>query len=123
MGQIASTPDGNSRRPAGQRSRTISCTPVDSINLSKVTSVLPSHERNFPLTINVVKSKEILYAIDEELDRLRKIRNLLCGAPADGRWNASARGAQAKKRVLSQESRQRIVDAQKRRWAARTSTS
>jgi hypothetical protein len=70
-----------------------------------------------------VKSKDILYAIDEELDRLRKIRSLLSGAPADARWHTVARGLQAKKRVLSDESRQRIVDAQKRRWAAQKQNS
>jgi hypothetical protein len=62
-----------------------------------------------------VKNEHILEALDEELDRLRKIRNLLAGAPIDANWNGHPR---AKKRFLSEEARQRIVDAQKRRWAA-----
>ena len=57
-------------------------------------------------------SKALLRAIDEELDRLRKVRDLLAG---DG---TAAPGRPAK-RNLSAEARQRIVDAQKRRWAAR----
>ncbi len=61
----------------------------------------------------------MLLAIDEELERLRKIRNLLAGAPVDALWNPFARVAEGpKKRNLSEEARQRIVDAQRRRWAA-----
>ena len=56
-------------------------------------------------------NKTLLRAIDEELERLRRVRDLLTG---DG--GSAVRPA---KRNLSAEARQRIVDAQKRRWAAR----
>ncbi len=55
-------------------------------------------------------TQALLRAIDEELNRLRQVRDLLAGAPA-------AFPAKSK-RKLSDEARQRIVDAQKRRWAA-----
>ena len=62
-------------------------------------------------------TEALLQAIDEELDRLRKVRDLLAGDadPSDRPRSA--------KRNLSPEARQRIVDAQKRRWAARTTDS
>ncbi len=56
-------------------------------------------------------TKALLRAIDEELERLRRVRDLLT---SDG--SSTDRPA---KRNLSAEARQRIVDAQKRRWAAR----
>ena len=57
--------------------------------------------------------KPMLQAVEEELERLRRIRNLLTGAPID-----LPPGLYAGKRRLSPEARQRMVDAQKRRWAA-----
>ncbi len=56
-------------------------------------------------------NQALLRAIDEELDRLRKVRDLLT--------SESSPGSAPVKRNLSAEARQRIVDAQKRRWAAR----
>ncbi len=55
-------------------------------------------------------TQALLRAIDEELNRLRQVRDLLAG-------DAPASPAKSK-RKLSDEARQRIVDAQKRRWAA-----
>ena len=65
-----------------------------------------------------MKSENILHAIDEELDRLRKVRNLLAGAPVDASWNPFGNIRTPKKRLLSDDARQRIADAQRRRWAA-----
>ena len=65
-----------------------------------------------------MKNDNIIHAIDEELDRLRKVRNLLAGAPVDASWNPFAQTRTAKKRILSDDARQRIADAQKKRWAA-----
>ncbi len=63
--------------------------------------------------------EEIIAAIDEEIDRLEKVRELLQAAGSGkfagsiGRKSASA----PKKRNLSPEARARIAAAQKRRWA------
>ena len=65
-----------------------------------------------------MKSDTILHAIDEELERLRLARNLLAGAPVDATWSPFSKAHTAKKRFLSDDARQRIADAQKRRWAA-----
>ncbi len=56
-------------------------------------------------------TRSLLRAIDEELNRLRQVRDLLAGEDA-------AAAARKPRRKLSAEARQRIVDAQKRRWAA-----
>ena len=56
-------------------------------------------------------TQALLRAIDEELNRLRQVRDLLAG-------DAPAAFPAKSKRKLSDEARQRIVDAQKRRWAA-----
>ncbi len=61
-----------------------------------------------------LNSPAMLRAIEEELQRLRTIRGLLAGEPA---WPA-VRDSRSGKRILSAEARQRIVDAQKRRWAS-----
>ncbi|WP_124848330.1 hypothetical protein [Acidipila sp. EB88] len=65
-----------------------------------------------------MKNDDILQAIDEELTRLRKVRNLLSGAPVDASWSPFSQVRAAKKRFLSDDARQRIADAQRRRWAA-----
>jgi hypothetical protein len=78
-----------------------------------------------------MNTSKIIAALDEELARLRQVRELLtgeageaprrrgprAGARAAGRTPAAGKPAR-KKRVLSEEARQRIADAQKRRWAA-----
>ncbi len=60
-----------------------------------------------------LESKAMLATVEEELDRLRKVRSLLAG----GERGRAGRPGGAK-RNLSVEARQRIIDAQKRRWAA-----
>lgn len=59
-----------------------------------------------------MESSAIITAIDEEIARLRQVRNIL----ADG-GNRLSRPAR-KPRVLSAEARKRIADAQRKRWAA-----
>lgn len=75
----------------------------------------------------------ILAALDEELFRLRQVRDLLSGGAPEppvkrGRGRPPKTAAPptpppAKKRVLSEEARKRIAEAQKRRWAAQKSTA
>jgi hypothetical protein len=58
---------------------------------------------------------EILAEIDSGIGRLQEVRRLLSNTsrfPGDGSI------ASRKKRTLSPEARQRIADAQRRRWAA-----
>lgn len=65
---------------------------------------------------------EILRGIDEEIARLRQVRNLLSGR--DGHSPAmsfSFGNRPRKKRVLSAEARAKIAAAQKRRWARQKS--
>ena len=75
-----------------------------------------------------MNTAKMIEALDEELARLRQIRNLLAGdTPAEPEKRRRGRPAkattkpvapEAKKRNLSDEARQRIAEAQKRRWAA-----
>ncbi len=59
--------------------------------------------------------EELVAAVDEEINRLEKVRALLqtSGGPRIG----SATGKPRKKRVLSADARARIAAAQRRRWA------
>ncbi len=61
----------------------------------------------------------ILKLIEEEISRLERVRELLTAK--NGHTHAVGRIAKAsgvpKKRVLSQDARNRIAQAQKRRWA------
>ena len=66
------------------------------------------------------KSRALLLAIEQELKRLQTIRGLLAGEPDGGLCSGRGRTG---KRNLSAEARQRIIDAQKRRWAAQKATS
>lgn len=61
--------------------------------------------------------EEILAAIDEEIDRLEKVRSLLRGTGSSKLFADNAVIGTRKKRNLSAEARKRIADAQKRRWA------
>ncbi len=82
-------------------------------------------------TILVMNTAKMIAALDEELARLRQVRELLSGgapeAPAKRKRGRPAKSAAktltvapvAKKRNLSDEARQRIAEAQKRRWAAK----
>lgn len=66
---------------------------------------------------------EILAALDEEIARLKQVRNLLSGGEkGSGRiktqpGQSTSNSSVAPKRVLSPEARKRIADAQKKRWA------
>jgi hypothetical protein len=66
---------------------------------------------------------QILEAIDEEIGTLNRVRELLSagsGASALNGIGAKANGNGShpvKKRMLSEEARNRIAQAQKRRWA------
>lgn len=63
--------------------------------------------------------EDIIAAIDEEISRLEKVKDLLQSSSSGKLSGAIARKAAAgtKKRNLSPEARARIAAAQKRRWA------
>jgi hypothetical protein len=67
---------------------------------------------------------QILEAIDEEINRLERVKNLLNATNGRRLLNASVRSngnglhsVPVRKRVLSEDARNRIAQAQKRRWA------
>lgn len=62
----------------------------------------------------------IVESIGEEIRRLQRVKHLLSGSNSSRllKGEQSVKGSPiAKKRVLSQEARSRIAQAQKRRWA------
>lgn len=68
--------------------------------------------------------EEILAAIDQEIARLKEARKLLGGSSVGNGLMQARLGhgtgdelAARKKRILSPEARQRIANAQKKRWA------
>ena len=63
--------------------------------------------------------EDIIAAIDEEISRLEKVKDLLQSTSTGKLGGAIARKASSgpKKRNLSPEARARIAAAQKRRWA------
>jgi hypothetical protein len=67
-----------------------------------------------------VNTQELLAAIDQEIARLQSARDLLAGSrETRRRGRPSGTGQkQAKKRVMSTAGRQKIVEAQRKRWAA-----
>jgi hypothetical protein len=60
---------------------------------------------------------EIVVAIDEEINRLEKVRSLLQGFGGNKLFASGSLSGVRKTRYLSPEARKRIADAQKRRWA------
>lgn len=66
--------------------------------------------------------KEILLEIDQEIARLEQVRQLLGGVGVSLRGRSGVAGYELtpmrRKRNITPEGRQRIVDAVKRRWAA-----
>jgi hypothetical protein len=64
-----------------------------------------------------MEATALIAAIDDEIARLTRARNLL-----SGRETVIARSSAPKRRKLSAEARKRIADAQRRRWAAQKST-
>ncbi len=73
-------------------------------------------------------NKEVIAAIDREIDRLQQARTILAGEEEEASPRGRPAGKQVTKkrvgrpagtkRVLSPEARKRIADAQKKRWAA-----
>lgn len=59
-----------------------------------------------------METSALIQTIDEEIERLKKVRALLAGE------NGFRYAARPKRRPLSAAARKRIADAQKRRWAA-----
>jgi hypothetical protein len=62
---------------------------------------------------------QILQSIDEEIIRLQRVKELLTSTNGHRVPTGSAKSAASapKKRVLSADARNRIAQAQKRRWA------
>ena len=54
---------------------------------------------------------KLLFEIDNEIDRLKQVRELLAGK------SPSQPAARRKKRTLSPEARARIAEAQRKRWS------
>ena len=59
--------------------------------------------------------EDILAAIDDEINSLRKVRNLLAGTASHS--FAIKPVTRKRKRKMSAEARKRIADAQRKRWA------
>lgn len=69
--------------------------------------------------------EEIIAAIDEEISRLEKVKELLQAAGTGklgGSLGRKVASTAVKKRNLSPEARARIAAAQKRRWAKQKAT-
>jgi len=62
--------------------------------------------------------KDVLSAIDAEITRIEQARALLTGTVTTRRGKKSATKPVKAKRTMSPEARERIADAQRKRWAA-----
>jgi len=60
---------------------------------------------------------DILQLIGEEISRLERVRDLLSSKNGHIAAHGSKGSSAPKKRILSQDARNRIAQAQKRRWA------
>ena len=63
---------------------------------------------------------QILASIGEEISRLERVRDLLSATNGNGIFKSNGRSVSThtpKKRILSEDARNRIAQAQKRRWA------
>lgn len=68
-----------------------------------------------------MNSNEILAALDAEITRLEQVRSALAGSSAPkrrGRPPGAVTKPTPKRRALSAAAREKIADAQRRRWAA-----
>jgi hypothetical protein len=70
-----------------------------------------------------MSTEALVSAIDEELARLKQVRNLLAGGggeniPSQFQTHKKLGRPAKKKRVLSAEAREKIAAAQRKRWAA-----
>ena len=72
-----------------------------------------------------MNTQELLAAIDQEIARLQNARNLLTGAgETKRRGRPPGTGKKpAEKRTLSAAARQKIAEAQRKRWAAQKKRS
>ena len=70
-----------------------------------------------------VNTQELLAGIDQEIARLQNARNLLAGAGETKRRGRPPGRKTAKKRTLSAAARQKIAEAQRKRWAAQKKQS
>jgi hypothetical protein len=72
-----------------------------------------------------VNTQELVAHIDQEIARLQHARELLAGSgETRRRGRPSATGnKQPKKRILSEAARQKIAEAQRKRWAAQKKQS
>ncbi len=69
---------------------------------------------------------EIMKELDAEIARLQKAKQLLSGIARNASFSGARLGRPAsgnRKRVLSAEARQRIAEAQRKRWAAQKKAS
>jgi hypothetical protein len=69
---------------------------------------------------------EIVQELDAEIERLQRAKQLLSGIARNASSSGTRPGRPAshnKKRVLSAEARQRIAEAQRKRWAAQKRTA
>ena len=67
-----------------------------------------------------MNTQELVAHIDQEIARLQRARDLLAGS-GETRRRGRPSGAgkkQANKRVLSEAARQKIAEAQRKRWVA-----
>lgn len=62
---------------------------------------------------------DIMQALDQEIERLQQVKRLLAGTGGISPALSSLVGQRSSKpaRVMSEEGRRRIAEAQKRRWA------
>jgi hypothetical protein len=72
-----------------------------------------------------VNTQELLEAIDLEIARLQNARNILAGSGETKRRGRPVGTGKksAKKRTLSAAARQKIAEAQRKRWAAQKKRS
>jgi hypothetical protein len=66
-----------------------------------------------------VNTHEIISALDDEIARLQHARTLIAGLTTQKQIGRPLALASPKKRVISDEGRKRMADAQRKRWAAR----
>jgi hypothetical protein len=65
---------------------------------------------------------EILLSVDLEIARLKQVRTILSdGTSTEGAKGNAGNTRARKKRTLSPETRKRIAEAQRKRWAAQKS--
>ena len=71
-------------------------------------------------TLSIMSLLHVLSSIDDEISRLQQARALLNGSGTSTRGKKSAATQPVNgKRVISPESRKRMADAQRKRWAPR----